>query len=115
MEAKTILSSSERGEIFDSSNSKDLQNDFEPVVFQLEPEIERTKASLMSAGAEAALLAGSGSAVLGFFDNKDAQARAIQVIELEAGWRVFPCRTVARNQYRSAIGKVGEVFGAAIV
>jgi 4-diphosphocytidyl-2-C-methyl-D-erythritol kinase len=114
VEAKTILSSSERGEISDSFNSKALQNDFEPVVFQLEPEIERAKAALIKAGAAAALLAGSGSAVFGVFDNRDAQARAIQMIELEAGWRVFPCKTVGRNFYRSALGEASEIFAGSV-
>jgi 4-diphosphocytidyl-2-C-methyl-D-erythritol kinase len=109
-EAKTILSSSERGEISDSFDSKDLQNDFEPAVFGLAPEIKRAKVALMKAGAEAALLAGSGSAVFGVFDNGDAQERAIQMIELEAGWRVFLCRTVGRSAYRSAMGPAGEIF-----
>jgi 4-diphosphocytidyl-2-C-methyl-D-erythritol kinase len=103
--AKTILSSSGQGENSDSLDHKGLQNDFEPVAFQLEPEIERAKIALMRAGAEAVLLAGSGSALVGFFDKEDAQARAIQGIELEAGWRVFPCRTVGRDSYRRAIGE----------
>jgi 4-diphosphocytidyl-2-C-methyl-D-erythritol kinase len=110
--AKTILSSSERAAISDSFDHEALQNDFEPVVFELEPEIERAKVALLKAGAEAALLAGSGSAVFGIFDSGDAQARAIQVIELEAGWRVFPCRTVGRNLYRSALGEAAEVFAS---
>ncbi len=110
--AKTILSSSERAAISDSFDHKGLQNDFEPVVFELEPEIERAKVALMKAGAEAALLAGSGSAVFGIFDSRDAQARAIQVIELEAGWRVFPCRTVGRSVYRSALGEAAEIFAS---
>jgi len=110
--AKTILSSSERAAISDSFDHEALQNDFEPVVFELEPEVERAKVALMRAGAEAALLAGSGSAVFGIFDSGDAQARAIQVIELEAGWRVFPCRTVGRNLYRSAMGAAGEIFAS---
>ncbi|MDX6303272.1 MAG: 4-diphosphocytidyl-2-C-methyl-D-erythritol kinase [Blastocatellia bacterium] len=109
-EAKTILSSSERGDFSDSFDSTDLQNDFEPAVFELEPEIKRAKVALTKAGAKAALLAGSGSAVFGIFDNGDAQERAIQMIELEAGWRVFLCRTVGRNAYRSAMGPAGEIF-----
>ena len=109
-EAKTILSSSAQGEISDSFDSKVLQNDFEQVVFELEPEIKRAKVALMKAGAEAALLAGSGSAVFGIFHSGDAQERAIQMIELEAGWRVFPCRTVKRSLYRSAMGAAGEIF-----
>ena len=110
VEAKTILSSSERDRIFGSFDSGTLQNDFDPVLFALEPEIERAKVALLKAGAGAALLAGSGSAVFGLFDNQDVQARAIQMIELEAGWRVFPCRTVGRNLYRRTLGDAGEVF-----
>ena len=110
-EAKTILSSSERSGISDSFDSKALQNDFEPVVFELEPEIARAKVALMNVGAGAALLAGSGSAVFGIFDSEDAQKRAIQLIELESGWRVFPCSTVGRSHYRSAMGPCGAVVG----
>lgn len=109
-EAKTILSSSQRNEFLDNLDSEALQNDFEPVIFGLEPEIKRAKAALIRAGARSALLAGSGSAVFGIFDSGDAQERAIQAIELESGWRVFPCRTVGRSLYRSAMGSAGEIF-----
>ncbi len=111
VEAKTILSSSERSGISDSFDSKALHNDFEPVAFKLEPEIERAKVALMNAGAAAALLAGSGSAVFGVFDSGDAQARALRAIELESGWRVFPCSTVGRSHYRSAMGLCSAVVG----
>jgi 4-diphosphocytidyl-2-C-methyl-D-erythritol kinase len=109
-EAKTILSSSERGGISDSFDSKGFQNDFEPAVFELAPEIRRAKLALIKAGAKTALLAGSGSGVFGIFDNGDAQERAIQMIELEAGWRVFLCRTVGRGAYQSALGPAGKIF-----
>jgi 4-diphosphocytidyl-2-C-methyl-D-erythritol kinase len=109
-EAKTILSSSERSEISDNFNYKALQNDFEPAVFEIEPEIERAKVALMKAGAEVALLAGSGSAVFGIFDNQDAQKRAIPAIELEPGWRVFLCWTVGRSNYRNRMGSCGAVL-----
>lgn len=111
VEAKTILSSSEWSEIFGSFDSKALRNDFEPVVFELEPEIKRAKVALIRAGAQVALLAGSGSAVFGIFDSEDAQKRAIQAIELESGWRVFPCSTVGRSHYQSAMGPCGAIFG----
>jgi 4-diphosphocytidyl-2-C-methyl-D-erythritol kinase len=110
VEAKTILSSSEWSGVSYSFDSETLQSDFEPVAFELEPEISRAKVALMNAGAEAALLAGSGSAVFGIFDSEDAQKRAIQVMELESGWRVFPCSTVGRSHYRSAMGAAGETF-----
>jgi 4-diphosphocytidyl-2-C-methyl-D-erythritol kinase len=101
--AKTILASSQSGEFFDISDSEALRNDFEPVVFALSPEIARAQAALLRAEACAAVLAGSGSAVFGVFDSGDAQKRAIQAIELETGWRVFPCKTVGRESYRAAM------------
>ena len=113
-EAKTILSSSQRNEFFDNLDSDALQNDFEEVVFGLEPEIKRAKAALIKAGTRAALLAGSGSAVFGIFDSGDALERAIQTIELEAGWRVFPCSTVGRDHYRKAMDPKGEIFAPSI-
>src|SRR5438132_3263906 len=67
-EAKTILFSSQPDEIFGSFHSEALENDFERVVFEHAPEIERAKAALINAGAYSALLAGSGSAVFGIFD-----------------------------------------------
>jgi 4-diphosphocytidyl-2-C-methyl-D-erythritol kinase len=117
VEAKTILSSSGQGKNLDRFDYRTLQNDFEQVAFQLEAEIERAKIALKKAGAAAVLMAGSGSALVGFFDNGDAQARAIQMIGLEAGWRVFPCRTVGRDSYRSAMGKGAkspQMFPAAV-
>jgi len=109
-DAKTILSTSQRSRFSDSFGSEALLNDFEAVVLQLEPEIERAKVALLRAGAQSALLAGSGAAVFGVFDNKDAQERAIQNIELETGWRVFPCSTVGRDHYRRAMGAAGEIL-----
>lgn len=104
LNSKTILSSSQPTEYFDSGTFASLENDFEEVIFDLEPEIARAKAVLMRSGAEAAALAGSGSAVFGIFDGEDAQRRAIQAIELETGWRVFPCKTVGRDDYARAFG-----------
>ena len=101
---KTILSSSPPTDAFANGSLVLLGNDFEEVVLNLEPEISRAKAALMNAGAQAAMLAGSGSAVFGVFVSEDAQRRAIQAIELEAGWRVFPCKTVGRKNYLKAFG-----------
>lgn len=108
--SKTILSRSDTQKVFDVSSFASLQNDFEPVAFELETEIERAKAALLKAGARGALLAGSGSAVFAVFDSEDAQRRAIQAIKLEAGWRVFPCRTIGRSAYRSEMGPVEAIF-----
>jgi len=101
---KTILSTSRRTADSDKIDLANLTNDFEAVVFELEPEIRRAKNALLKAGADAALMAGSGSAVFGIFESEDAQRRAIQAIELETGWRVFPCKTVGREEYQEAFG-----------
>jgi 4-diphosphocytidyl-2-C-methyl-D-erythritol kinase len=81
-----------------------LTNDFESVIFDIEPEIRRTKETLLQAGALGALLAGSGSSVFGIFADREDQQRAVKEIKLEAGWRIFPCVTVSRNEYLHALG-----------
>jgi 4-diphosphocytidyl-2-C-methyl-D-erythritol kinase len=87
-----------------------LQNDFESVIFDIEPEIRRTKETLLQAGALGALLAGSGSSVFGIFADQEAQQRVVNEIPLEAGWRVFPCVTLSRNEYVSALDSCGISF-----
>jgi 4-diphosphocytidyl-2-C-methyl-D-erythritol kinase len=106
-QAETILSSS-RNEA-DLRNSQpwppgdSLKNDFESVIFDIEPEIRRTKEALLQAGALGALLAGSGSSVFGIFADREDQRRAVNEIKLEPGWRIFPCVTVSRNEYARAV------------
>ena len=107
-ESKIILSSSRAADFSGEFVPEVLHNDFEPVILQLEPEIGRAKVALLKSGARAAMLSGSGSAVFGIFDNQDAQERAIQAIELETGWRAFPCKTVGRSHYRRAWGQAGR-------
>lgn len=102
--SKPILFRSQPGDSSASFDLNALHNDFEAVILQLEPEIGRAKNALVRAGAKAAMLSGSGSAVFGIFENQDAQERAIQAIELETGWRAFPCKTVGRSQYERALG-----------
>jgi 4-diphosphocytidyl-2-C-methyl-D-erythritol kinase len=109
-DSKTILSSSQSTANFDNAGFDALHNDFAEIAFALEPEILRAKAALLSAGAHTALLSGSGSAVFGVFDSSDAQRRAIQTIALETGWRVFPCKTLARHDYQSACGHLFELL-----
>ena len=82
----------------------DLKNDFERVIFDIEPEIRRAKDSLLEAGALGALLAGSGSSVFGIFANREAQQRAIKEIQAESGWRIFPCVTLSRAEYHRQMG-----------
>jgi 4-diphosphocytidyl-2C-methyl-D-erythritol kinase len=84
-----------------------LENDFEQVIFDIEPEIGRVKNALLQAGARSALLAGSGSSVFGIFDNREAQQRALEQIRAESCWRIFPCATLSREEYIRAMGSCG--------
>jgi 4-diphosphocytidyl-2-C-methyl-D-erythritol kinase len=110
--ADPILSSSRRVENLRDSQPwtrrgflpSGLKNDFEPVIFDIEPEIRRAKETLLQAGALGALLAGSGSSVFGIFANREDQERAANEIELEAGWRIFSCVTLSRTEYLRSLG-----------
>jgi len=82
----------------------ELQNDFEAVIFDIEPEIRRAKDTLSDAGALGVLLAGSGSSVFGIFADEEDQQRAIKMIDAGNGWRIFPCVTLSRDEYLHEIG-----------
>ena len=103
----SILSSSLAD--LDSADSRQwpLRNDFERVIFEIEPEIERAKNALLEAGAWGALLAGSGSSVFGVFDSKGERDRGLEDLKCEAGWRVFACETISRDEYVRAMNSSG--------
>ncbi|HYO98682.1 MAG TPA: 4-(cytidine 5'-diphospho)-2-C-methyl-D-erythritol kinase [Pyrinomonadaceae bacterium] len=81
-----------------------LANDFERVVYRLYPEIERARDALKAAGAQGALLSGSGASVFGLFDSARHCERAQASLKVEAGWRVFACATLSRRAYEEAFG-----------
>lgn len=103
----SILSSSLADLNSADSRQWPLRNDFERVIFEIEPEIERVKNALLDAGAWGALLAGSGSSVFGVFDNEAARDRGLEDLKCEAGWRVFPCETISRDEYVRAMNSSG--------
>jgi 4-diphosphocytidyl-2-C-methyl-D-erythritol kinase len=100
-----LAGSADRTQFRDSRLSPQLKlrNDFEEVIFDMEPEIGRAKTALLRAGANSALLAGSGSSVFGIFNDRNAQERALQEIKPEVGWRIFACVTVSRTEYDRAL------------
>ncbi len=106
----TILFSSRANDSFADSLLEALHNDFEPVVFHLEPEIRRVRDSLMKAGARKALLSGSGASVYGVFDNERAQQRALSKLKSEIDWQVFKCTTLGREEYYGALGTCGALL-----
>ena len=103
-ESASILSSSFAGPVSNDSGQWSLHNDFEVVIFEIEPEIRRAKEALLEAGARGALLAGSGSSVFGIFDDEAARDRALVNLRCEAGWRVFSCHTLSRTEYHGSLG-----------
>ncbi len=74
------------------------ENDFEQVIFAKWPELGRLKRQLIRAGAETALLTGSGSAVYALFDSAPKLGRASKSIP--ATWQAFRTRTLPRAAYR---------------
>ena len=103
----SILSSSPEGQNFcefePSLAHKNLSNDFESVIFDMEPEIRRSRDAVLHAGARNALLAGSGSSVFGIFDDQQSRDLALGKIQTEPGWRVFSCDTLSRQEYNRAL------------
>ena len=99
----SILASSFTEAFSGDSSQWPLHNDFEGVIFEIEPEIRRAKSALLDAGASAALLAGSGSSVFGTFPDEAARNQALRNVRCEAGWRVFACHTLSRSEYCQAI------------
>ncbi len=72
-------------------------NDFERSVFRDHPQLGRIKRHLERAGAEAALMSGSGSAVYGLFATRAEAANAARKV----GGQVFETTLVSRARYRA--------------
>lgn len=106
LDTASILAISRTQAVFSDSGLRvlcdHLENDFERVIFDIEPEIRRVKEALIQAGARCALLAGSGSSVFGIFDTEDALSVAARALN-ESGWRIFSCVTLSRDEYLHAL------------
>lgn len=73
-------------------------NDLEPPVVRRHPEIIPIKIALKEAGAVAAAMSGSGSAVFGLFRSRTAATRCLRPLS-RAGARAFLTRTLSRAEY----------------
>ncbi|MDX1981714.1 MAG: 4-(cytidine 5'-diphospho)-2-C-methyl-D-erythritol kinase, partial [Bryobacteraceae bacterium] len=87
-----------RGELTDSTWSRFCHNDFEKVVFSQHPQLLQRKRKLQRAGAEPALMTGSGSAVFGFFKSLAEAEKARTKLNLP---EVVLFRTMNRARYRA--------------
>ena len=73
-------------------------NDLEPPVVRRHPEIAALKGALREAGAVAAAMSGSGSAVFGLFRGRAAAARVIRPLSRRAA-RAILTRTLTRGEH----------------
>ena len=79
-----------------------LENHFEAVVFRDHPDLKRLKQRLLQWGASKAGLTGSGSALVGLFDEKGALAQAHAAL-LAGNVRLLATQTQTRDQYRHSL------------
>ena len=79
-----------------------MVNDLEPPVVRRHPEIGALRTALREAGAVAAAMSGSGSAVFGLFRSQAAARKALEPLS-RGGARAVVTRTLGRGEYRAAI------------
>lgn len=92
-----------------SSQQITPKNDFESVIFEIEPELKRTKDRLISFGAKVALMSGSGASIFGIFENEETRQATLKALKEEENWRMFAVATISRSEYREALKNVLEV------
>ena len=83
-------------------SQKAQENDFEPAFFEHFPQLRKVKVGWLAAGATAAGLTGSGSALFGLFEQRRELAPALsKAAGLEL--RFIQTRTLGRTAYRSGV------------
>ncbi|MDQ3907136.1 MAG: hypothetical protein M3268_02210, partial [Acidobacteriota bacterium] len=102
-----LLVSREEADFSDSFPTA-LSNDFESAIFEQHGEVRRAKDALLAAGARGAMLSGSGSSVFGIFGSDEEVVSARARLKSEEGWRVFPCSTLTREEYRRPLGECAK-------
>ena len=81
---------------------KVLENNFEPAFFERFPHLSKVKSDWLAAGAVAAGLTGSGSALFGLFESRqELSVAASKTADLDL--RFIQTRTLTRTSYRSGL------------
>ncbi|HJZ98872.1 MAG TPA: 4-(cytidine 5'-diphospho)-2-C-methyl-D-erythritol kinase [Candidatus Solibacter sp.] len=83
---------------WDASSVSTGCNDFEGVVFEQHPKLAQLKRRLVRAGADLALMSGSGSSVYGLFRDRERASRAVRAMSEEQAFRIS---LVSRVRYRA--------------
>jgi 4-diphosphocytidyl-2-C-methyl-D-erythritol kinase len=79
-----------------------MENDFEEALAQTHGVLREIKEELLSAGAEAALLSGSGATVFGVFRDKASAVRARASVGRASGRRAYAVHTGEESFQRKA-------------
>jgi len=80
------------------SRAAQMINDLEAPIAQHHPEIDQMKGALRRAGAVAAAMSGSGSAVFGLFQKRRDALAAVRRLS-GSGWRVLLTESLGRGEY----------------
>jgi 4-diphosphocytidyl-2-C-methyl-D-erythritol kinase len=80
------------------SRAAQMINDLEPPIARRHPEIDQMKAALRRAGALAASMSGSGSAVFGLFQRRSDAETAMETLG-KLGWRAVLTESLGRGEY----------------
>jgi 4-diphosphocytidyl-2-C-methyl-D-erythritol kinase len=80
------------------SRAAQMINDLEAPIARHHPEIDQMKAVLRRAGALAAAMSGSGSAVFGLFQKRSDATAAAKTLA-GSGWQVLLTESIGRVQY----------------
>jgi 4-diphosphocytidyl-2-C-methyl-D-erythritol kinase len=80
------------------SRSAQMINDLEAAIARHHPEIDQMQAALRRAGAAAAAMSGSGSAVVGLFQQRRDAVAAVTGLS-GSGWRVLLTESLGRAEY----------------
>jgi len=85
-----------------TTNDERASNDFEAVVFRQHPQLKSIKGKLQKAGADLALMSGSGSTLFGIFAQREKRDSAVVSLRKDFGNdKIFPVSLVGRSAYRS--------------
>ena len=74
-----------------------LENDFEAAIFPVFPELKNIKAELLAAGAQAALLSGSGATMFGVFPDESAALQAKRALGQVTPRNIILARSVSNS------------------
>jgi len=80
-----------------------LVNDFEPLVFSHYPQLEEIRQALLAAGAQAALMTGSGPTLVGLFASEDEAKAGQNRVSGRLEIKSFVVPTIGGDSWRDQV------------